>query len=120
MNCGPFEFFQTSEDITDDLVGALEDGDEAAVIDAITEPLAEVFSSDSFQSDVLEGGDSTQFEENLQTVIDGIAVAEETVIANLPVDTDANLVDDIQDGFAKIQSLLSLLGGVTEDTTPIV
>ena len=120
MNCGPFEFSQTSEDVTDDLVGALEDGDEAAVIDAITEPLEDVFISESFQSDVLEGGDSTQFEENLQTVIDGIAVAEETVIANLPVDTDANLVDDIQDGFAKIQSLLSLLGGVTEDTTQIV
>ena len=120
MNCGSFEFNQSSEDVTDALVNALEGGDEAAVTDAITEPLAEVFTSESFQSDVLEGGDTTQFEENLQTVIDGIAVAEETVIASLPEGTDENLVNDIQDGFAKIQSLLSLLGGVTEDTTQIV
>ena len=120
MNCGSFEFDQSPEDITDSVVDALAEGDEDTVIDAITEPLAEVFSSDSFQSDVLEGGDSTQFEENLQTVSDGIALAEETVIANPPAGTDENLVNDIQDRFAKIQSLLSLLGGVTEDTTQIV
>ena len=88
MNCGPFEFNPNEEVITASLVDALTGGDEAAVIDAITEPLAEVFASESFQTDVLDGGDAAKFEENLQKVIDGIAVAEEKVIENLPADTD--------------------------------
>ena len=120
MNCGPFEFNPNEEVITASLVDALTGGDEAAVIDAVTEPLAEVFASESFQTDVLDGGDAAKFEENIQTVIDGIADAAAAVVESLPVDTEITLVEDIQDGFAKIQSLLSLLGGATEDTTDIV
>ena len=120
MNCGPFEFNPNEEVITASLVDALTGGDEAAVIDAVTEPLAEVFASESFQTDVLDGGDAAKFEENMQTVSDSIAEAAATVVQNLPLETPSSLVNEIQDGFAEIQSLLSLLGGVTEDNTQIV
>ena len=67
VNC-KFEFSATPEEIVADAVAAFESGDNATIQEALLAPVEEIFASESFQTDVFSGGDTTQFDENIATL----------------------------------------------------
>ena len=119
VNCD-FEFSATSEEIAAGLADALVEGDATAVQEALLSPVDEIIASDSYQTDVFSGGDTTKFEENVETVTTAIVDTANTVIQNLPALTEAATIADIQSKFDGILELLSLLGSAARGDNELI
>ena len=111
VKCGSYyEFSATHEEITTIIVAAFKSGDNATVQEALLSPVEDIFASESFQTDVFSGGNTTKFDENIATVTTAINNTAANIIQNLPTGTAVGKVADIQSKFDGILGLISLLG----------
>jgi hypothetical protein len=119
VNC-EFEFSATPEEIAADAIAAFESGDEAAVQEALLSPVREIFASESFQTEVFSGGNTTQFDANIATVATAIEETATAVIDGLPATTAPAAVEEIQSKFDGILDLISLLGNAARGEEDLI
>ena len=84
---------------------------EAAVASFAT-VLTDVFDNDSFTENVIDGGDTRLFEENLSKVSLSVSKIEEVALNSATL--DAAEKSEVQEKLARVQELLSLLGSTVE------
>jgi hypothetical protein len=121
--CKDVVFDATAAEVADGITSAIDDAIETAavggdpqavteaIVSAITDPIETVLATDAFQEEVFSGGDTTEFQEYIAIISEGLAAAAESVLATvLPEEVKT----EIEDRFNTIQALLALIGGAIE------
>lgn len=123
LNCKDVVFDATAAEVADGITSAIDDAIETvaaggdphavteAIVSTITDPIETVLATDAFQEEVYSGGDTTEFQEYIAIISEGLAAAAESVLATvLPEEVKT----EIEDRFNTIQALLALIGGAIE------
>jgi hypothetical protein len=109
-NCNKKEIvIPTEEEIAEDVLTA-DNADTAT--ETFVSVLDVIFTNDSYETTVLEGGTSETFEENLVTVTNSVGEIENAVASNDNIGEDDKA--KAQACLDKVKELLELLAGVVE------